>query len=286
MSKQLSPAAATFLEGKGSWGDLFKNGLLMFYAGAQPATADLAATGVACVRFSQAAAAVTKEVLATTVIDFTSTTGNCTALTIAGLDVIGGAVTYTSPAALATAVAAAINARRNTVLYTAVAASNSVTISAPKNSGVSLNGVTVTVAVAAGTASINAGSSTTLGGAGATAGVNAANCLSLVYPPIDGVCAKEATVWQGIAGSGAGAGYIGFTNAFTAGTQTVGWFRWYGSMDDPELTGVPTLDASKQYLRYDGTIGTDITATGGTVVTFASTQTQNSFTHSTPMNQG
>jgi len=286
MAKQLSAFAASFLEGRGSWGELLQNGLLMFYTGSQPATADAAATGTACVRFSKAAGAVTKEVLATTIIDFTSTTGNCTALTIGGLDIIGGAVTYSSPSALATAVAAAINARRNTVIYSALANANSVTITAPKNSGITLNGLTVAVTVAAGTVAINAGSSTTLGGAGVTVGVAAANCLSVVYPPVDGVCIKEATVWQGIAGSGSGAGYIGFTNAFTSGTQTVGWFRWYGSMDDPELTGTPTADSQKQYLRYDGTIGTDITATGGTVVSFGATQTQNSFTHSTPVNQG
>lgn len=287
MSKYISSAGATYVEGKGSWSDFFKNGLLMFYSGGQPGNADAAATGVACVRFTDTALAPTKEVLGTCLIDFTSTTGNVTALTIGGVGIIGGAaVTYASPSALATAVAARINSTRSVVQYSAVAATNTVTITAPKNSGDKLNGLTVACTVAAGTCAINGGSSTTLGGTGSTAGVPAANCLDLVFPPTDGSCAKESAVWQGIAGSGTGAGYIGFTNSFTAGNQTVGWFRWYGSMDDPELTGTPTADTSKIYLRYDGAIGTDITASGGTVVSFGSTQTQNSWTHATTTSQG
>ena len=287
MAKQVSTACANFVEGRGSWREFLQNGLLMFYSSTQPTSADAACTGTACVRFSKSAGAVTKEVRATTVINFTSTTGNCTALTVGGLDILGGTVTYSSPSAIATAVAAAINAKRSVIVYAAVASSNSVTITAPKNSGVALNGLTVAVTVAAGTASINGGSSTTLGGTGATAGVAAVNCLELVYPPVAGVCLKETTAWLGISGSGTGAGYIGFTNSFTTGTtQTAGWFRWYASMDGPELTGTPTADTLLQYMRLDGTIGVDLTATGGTTFAFGATQTQNSFTHYTPANQG
>lgn len=286
MAKQASSALANYLEADGSWGEFLKNFLLMFYTGSQPANADAAASGVACVRFSQAAGAVTKETRAEWKCTLSGTTsGSVDTVTIGGLNILPAAVAYTaSHTNTAALVAAAINSARNVMGLTARSSGDVFYITAPKNCGVDMNDMVL--AVTATTLTATVASTGKPAASGGTDGIAAVNCLSLVYPAVDGVCAKEATVWQGIVGSGAGAGYIGFVNSFTSGTQTVGWFRAYGSMDDPELTGTPTQDASKLYLRYDGTIGVDLTATGGTVVTFGATQTQNSFTHSTLRSQG
>lgn len=292
MARKLSTAAANFLATLGSITELHEGGVLMYYSGSQPANADAAATGTALVRFTTASGAWTKEVRATAVIDFASATGNCTALTVAGISLISGAVTYTTAAELATAVAANINAYRHTPRFTAtVSASTKVTITAPKNSGATLNGLAVAVTVAAGSVTINGSDADTLGASGTNGGqvtgITQVNGLAHIMAATGGVAVKSG-VWSGVAGSGTGTGKIGFVNAFTSGTQTVGWFRYYASPTDPELSGTPTADTGAAYLRIDGTVATsggDITATGGTTITYDATHTENTYTLSVPLAQ-
>lgn len=292
MARKLSTAAANYLACEGSVAELHEGGVLMFYTGAQPANADAAATGVACVRFTTGSAAWTKEVLATAVLDLASTTGNVTVLTVGGISLISAAVAWVDTAAnLAIALAAAINAYRTYPNFTASVNGTKVTIKAPKNSGAKLNGLAIVLTVAAGTAAINGAGADTLGAAGGAdgqvVGVTQANGLAHTMSPVGGVAVKTG-VWTGLGGSGAGAGKIGFVNSFTSGTQTVGWFRFYASPDDPELTGTPTADVSGLYLRIDGTVATsggDITATGGTTITYDATHTANTYTVSVPLAQ-
>ena len=292
MARKLSTAAANFLATIGSIAELHEGGVLMYYSGSQPANADAAATGTALVRFTTASGAWTKEVRATAVIDFASATGNCTAMSVAGISIISGAVSYTSPSQLATDVAANINAYRHAPRFTAsVVSSTKVVITAPKNSGAKLNGLAVACTVAAGSVTINGSDGDTLGASGTnggqTTGVTQVNGLAHTMSPSGGVAVKSG-VWSGVAGSGTGAGKIGFTNSFTAGTQTVGWFRYYASPDDPELGGTPTADTGAQYLRIDGSVATsggDITATGGTTITYDATHTENTYTLSIPLSQ-
>lgn len=286
MSKKISTAFANYINGQGAWAQAFEGGVLMFYSGIQPVSADSACTGTALARFTQNAAAWTKEVKATAVLGLATVSANPTVMTIGGTNIANLATlpAFTTATQLSTDLSTNINNALTYPDYTAVAAGTTVTVTAPKNSGANLNGLTV-VCTATGGATINGASSTTLGGAGATAGVSAVNGLGVVFPAVAGVSAKNG-VWQAIGGSGTGAGYIGFTNTFTSGTQTAGWFRYYSSPNDPELTGAPTADT--QYMRYDGSIATsggDMTATGGTTITFGATHTQNTFTISTPLNQ-
>lgn len=282
MAKKLSTGAANYLVADGSVAEMHEGGVLVYYTGSQPANADAAATGIACVAFTASSGVLTKEVRATATIDFASATGNCTALTVGAISLISGTVSYTSAAQLATDVAANINAYRTYPNFTAtVSNSTKVTITAPKNSGAKLNGLTVACTVGAGSVSINSGSSTTLGGTGVTAGVTQVNGLTHSMTPSAGSVTKNGT-WTGVGGSAAintALGTSGFTG-FTSGTQTAGWFRFYASPTDPELTGVPTLDSSAQYIRIDGTVATsggDITATGGTTITHNATHTENTY---------
>ena len=286
MSKRISTEWANYINGQGGWAQAFEGGVLMFYSGAQPASADAAATGTALVRLTKSAGAWTKEVKATTLLGLSAVTANPTALTIGGVAIatLTALPTFTTAAQLAIDLAASINTTLTYPDFKASVSGTDVTVTSPKNSGANLNGLAV-VCTATGGAAINGGSSTTLGGAGATAGVSHVNGLQIAYPATAGVSAKTG-VWQGLGGSGTGAGYIGFTNSFTAGTLTAGWFRFYASPNDPELAGTPTADT--QYMRYDGSIATsggDMTASGGTTVTFGATHTQNTFTVSTPLNQ-
>jgi hypothetical protein len=294
MSKEFSTAAVNYLNGEGSSAELMRNAVVVFYtgtqpsAGANPSGADTACSGTPLVAFSQAAGVITREVRATAVIDFTSTTGNLTALTIGGTSIISGACTYSTPAALATAVAANINAYRSYPNYSATSVGAVVTIIAPKNSGASLNGLVVAATVGAGTCEINAGDGAELGHAPTSGtqvvGVNAANMLSVVYPAVLGSSAKETASWQGLGGSSHINTALGTSTAltFTSGTLTAGYARVYMSPDDPEIktSMVPTADASRQFLRLDMAMS-DMTVTGGTTVAFGATHTLDAFTVAT-----
>lgn len=236
------------------WGDILKWSTCVVYSGSQPTTPESAATaGTELVRFTTSAGALTSETRATGLVDFTSATGNCTALTVGGTSVIGGTVTYTTPTALAAAVAASINSTFTFPDYYAVVGGTTVGsvtygsdakivyIIAPKGSGTSLNGLTVACTVAAGSVAINGGSSTTLGGTGSTAGVAATNGLMITYPATSGTITSSGT-WSGTASA----------------TGNAGWFRFLCTPNyDTGLTNLATTgDSEKLILRIDGTIGT------------------------------
>jgi hypothetical protein len=106
-----------------------------------------------------------------------------------------------------------------------------------------------------------------------------------------GITTKENAAWSGVAGTdkmNTALGVAAFTG-FASGTATVTWFRYYASMNDPEITGVPTTDTYTEYLRYDGSVGTtsayDMVATGGTTLTYAATHTVPTFTFTVPATQ-
>lgn len=298
MARKLSTGAANYLATEGSLAEMHEGGVLMFFSGTQPANADAAFTGsTPLVAFTASSGVLTKEVRATAVIDLTSTTGNITVLTIFGttapISLISGTVAWVDTAAnLAIALAANINAYRTYPNFTATVSGNKVTITAPKNSGAKLNGSPIVITVAAGSAAINGAGADTLGAAGGAdgqvVGVTQANGLTHATAASGGSIAKNG-VWSGVGGSAAintalgTAGFSGFTT-----TGTASWFRFYGSHNDPELTGVGTLDSSGQYIRIDGSVATsggDLTATGGTTITAGATHTCNTYTLAVPMSQ-
>jgi hypothetical protein len=282
MAIKLSQGVVNSLAMGQGWGEVIRNSVCIVYSGAQPSTPETgAAVGTELVRFTLSSGALTAETRATALVDFTSATGNCTALTIGGVSIIGGTVTYTTPTALAAAVAASINSTWSFPDYYAVVGGTivgSITygsdpkiiyIIAPKNSGTALNGLTVACTVAAGSVALNGGSSTTLGGTGATAGVAAVNALSMTYPPTAGVTSKSGT-WTGTASA----------------TGTAGWFR---IICDPNYdTGLATLsttnDDARLIKRIDGSVGTsgaDMLVTSAAITSTVS-QTVTAFTLTVP----
>ena len=280
MALRLSQAVVNNLaEGMG-WGDIIKNSICVVYSGSQPATPDLAATaGTELVRFTLGSAAATTEIRAAAKITLTGATGNVTALTVGGtaLFTYSNLPVFSTVAALVTSCIQQVNATWTypdfyaipsgttvgTVTY-GVVDTASFWLIAPKNSGVSLATMAITATVASGTAPvINAGSSTTMGGAGGVAGGAPANCLTMVYPPTAGLITNSGT-WSGTASA----------------TGTAGWFRLLCTPNyDTGLTNLSlTNDDSRLQMRIDGAVGTSgtemIVTSTAIVATVAQSVTQ------------
>lgn len=260
MSKRISSAMADFIAGGGSWDAALSNGTLEFYSGTQPASADAAPTGTLLCVITKDGAAYTPETLATTTILLAGAAGSVDSLTIGGIKLIDTAVPFSADeATTAAAVRDAINARRRIHRFVATATGATLTITAPKNSGDDFNGMAVSCSCTTMTATINGGSSTTLGGAGATAGVSAVNGL-LFKAPAAGKIEKAADTWRG--------------KALT--TNQAGWFRFKGH-GLADTNGDDTT--TKKFFRYDGSVGTVGTDMIASNVNFAegADQTQSVF---------
>ncbi len=268
------------------WGDILRNSTCVVYSGSQPASPDVAATaGTELVRFTSSGSAITAETRAAFKITLTGATGNVSALTVGGVSILDLTLlpTFSTVAALVTSTISAINATWSYPDYYAVPAGTTVGsitygtvdtasfyVIAPKNAGVSLNSLTIACTVASGTAPvINGGSSTTVGGTGATAGVAASNGLLMTYPAVAGLISKTGT-WSGTASA----------------TGTAGWFRILCTPNyDTGLTNISTTsDDAKLILRIDGTVGTSGTdmIVSSTTITSAVSQTVSTFALTVP----
>lgn len=260
MAKRISSATTDFLADGGSWREAFTNGILEFYTGAQPASADAAPTGTLLCVLTEGGLAHTQETVATTTISLSGTAGSVDSVTIGGMKLITAAVNFTTDlATTATNLAAAINSRRFVHNFRATSLAGIVTISAPKNSGSTYNGMGVVCTVTTLTAQINGVLSTTLGGSGAVAGVDAVNGLKFGNAA-SGTLQKDSGVWRGTALS----------------TNQAGWWRLkgHGAADDNSNDST-----TKKYFRYDGncgTIGADLTLSNSTF-TVGADQTQSLF---------
>ena len=284
MSLKFSQGVVNALAMGNGWGDVIKNSTVVVYSGAQPSSPDIAATaGTELVRFTTSSGSLTAETRAAFKITLTGATGNVTALTVGGVSIIDltALPTFSTVAALVTSCISSINSTWSYPDYYAVASGTTVGavtygsvdtasfwVIAPKNSGASLNSLTVACTVASGSApSINGGSSTTVGGSGAVAGDVATNGLAMTYPPTAGVISKAGT-WSGTASA----------------TGNAGWFRVLCTPNyDTGLTNLSTTsDDARLIMRIDGTVDTSgadmivtsksITATvAQTVSTFALT---------------
>ena len=280
------------------WGDVIKNSVCVVYSGSQPATPEVAATaGTELVRFTLASGTLTSEiqgsckvVLASygTVADVVNMGLNVGASAVVSLT--GGNVTgYASLALLTQACVDAINKNWTYPDFKAVmggtivgaitygaANAGEFYVIAPKNSGTSFNTASITFANTTTTAALNGGgASTTATGAfgpgtgGSTAGVAAANGLTMTYPASAGIISNYG-VWSGLASA----------------TGVAGWFRILCTPHyDTGLTTLSTsgMDTSLQ-MRVDGTVGTsgaDMLVVS-TSVTSAVTQTVSSFALTVP----
>jgi hypothetical protein len=227
MTLKYSTAARQFLASYGSLRDAFVNGQIEIFTGAQPATADAAATGTKICTITNASGARTAETLATgTVTLNTGASGSVDTLTVNGVDILGGSVAFnTSLTQTAADVAAKIEARKSSVEYEVTSSGAIITIKALPGTGTASNGFVVASTV----------TTITKTDANMAGGVDPVNGL-LWGDAAAGVVAKLTTqTWSGVNSS----------------TNTAGWYRMYGSVAD-----AGGLDSALIYIREDGAIST------------------------------
>lgn len=259
MTLRVSTGLRNHIAQSGSLKRGLQNGSLLLYSGAQPSSADAAATGTLLARITDNSGALTYEVLPTGSVTLTGgASGSINTVTVDSMNIIpNGAVAYnTSLNQTAADLAAAINAADTNPKYSAKASGAVVTIYGPIGSGTNLNGKTVTATLTTITATyVNMGSG--------VAGVAPVNGLKFGAAAA-GVIAKLATqTWSG----------LGLANG------VVGWFRFAGSVTDAQA-----LDSAGDYLRLDGSVGVsgaDANMSNTNVVAGA-TQTVSSFAVTVP----
>jgi len=225
-----------------SWAEALANGRLYIFTGTQPADADTTDSGTNLVIFTLLGGAYTAPTQCIAKFTIAGTTsGSIDAVTVGGasnstgFDLLNSAsVAHTgSHSTTATAVAADINAKANPFGIIAEASGADVLLYVPKMRGAEFNSINLYTAATTCTASVNGGSSNTLGGTGTSqAGVASANGLNF-QKAAAGVLAKETTAWQG--------------QGLVAGTA--GWFRYVAG--GHSYTGASTTD-----IRMDGSIAT------------------------------
>lgn len=227
MTMRLSTGLRNFLNKEGSFDDAMRNGWIEIYSGAQPASADAAATGTLLCTISNAAGAITKEVLSTgTVTLSTGAAGSVNTLTVNSVEIMGAAVNFNSTLAQTAAdVASQINRFKSVPEYTATSAGAVVTISALPGTGTGPNAFVVASTV----------TTLTKVDANMAGGVASVNGLKF-DTSVAGVMSKLSTqTWSGV----------------NAATGTAGWFRQYGSVSDASA-----LDSAAVVLRIDGAVAT------------------------------
>lgn len=227
MTMRLSTAMRDFLNKNGSIADGLRNGHIEIYTGAQPTSADAAATGTLLCTITSSSGALTPEVLSSGTVTLTGgSSGSVNTLTVNSVEIMGVAVPFnTSLTQTAADVAAQINRYKSTPDYTATSSGAVVTIKALPGTGTSPNGFVV----ASTTTTLTKTDVNMSGGVAAVNGLAFDNSVS-------GVMSKLSTqTWSGV----------------NAATGTAGWFRQYGSVADANA-----LDTTATYLRIDGAIST------------------------------
>ena len=228
MTVRLSTGARNGMAGRMGFAAMFNRGYINVYTGAQPASADAAATGTLLGTFTASSGALTKETRATGSVTITGATGGTiNNITVGGLNIIpDGAITVSgdTTTTLATKLETAIN--RNGIME-ARASGAVVTLYGRPGTGVTTAAVTGSLTTA--TASyVNMGSG--------VAGVAPVNGLILGVEA-SGVIAKPSDqVWSF---SGVAAG-------------TAGWARFYSS--DGADSGI-LVSGAPWYPRLDGACG-------------------------------
>jgi hypothetical protein len=227
MTIRFSTGARNGLAGSLGLQGMFNRFYMNIYSGAQPASADAAATGTLLGTVTLSSGALTKETRATGTITITGATGGTiNNITVGGLNIIpDGAITVSgdTTSTLATKLADAIN--RNGIME-AVANAAVVTIRGRPGTG-------VTTAVVSGSLTTATASYANMG---VVAGVAPVNGLVFDVPSL-GVISKPASAIWSMSGAAIG---------------TAGWFRMFGS--DTADTGA-LLTAAPWYPRIDGTCG-------------------------------
>jgi hypothetical protein len=227
MTMRQSTGMQNFLNSLGSYTDALDGGELRIFTGTQPASADAAQTGTLLCTITDNAGARTAEVLATGTVTLTGgASGSVNTVTVNSIDILGGAVAFTSTLAdTATAVAAQINRSKSAPNYTAEAVGAVITIKALPGTGASVN----TFAVSATLTTITA---TYVNLAG---GVTAVNGLKFDFSSGGVMNAYTGQTWAGD----------------NVASGVAGWFRFCGSVAD-----AGAIDTTGKVLRIDGAIST------------------------------
>lgn len=240
MTLRLSTALRNSMASDMSLRRALSGGSLDIYTGAQPASADAAATGTLLCTLTNNAGVFTSEVQAQGSVTLTGgASGSVNTLTVNGIDILGGAVNFiTSLSITASAVAAQINNKNKQVDYTASTNGAIIIITAMPGTGTMPNGFVV------------ASTTTTLtktdaNMAGGVAGVNG---LTFDVSAADVLSKTAAQVWSGI----------------NVASGTAGWFRYTAAAADPD-----TLDNAFVYKRIDGAVGVTGAELNLTSTTFA-----------------
>lgn len=243
MTMRLSTGARNFIAKYGSIDDMLRNGYIEIFTGAQPASADAAATGTLLCTITNNSGARTAEVLATGSVTLAGSAGSVNTLTVNGVNILGAAVPFNGTLAqTALDVASQINRNSSAPDYSASASGAVVTITPQPGTGTSVNTFVV------------AGTLTTLTAtyAALAGGVDPANGLDF-DAVVGGVLNKLASqTWSG-------------TNAASG---TGGWFRHHGSVADANA-----LDTTASTLRVDGAVATSGAEMNLTSVAFAASAT-------------
>lgn len=225
---------------------------LMLFSGSQPANADTASGGTLLATLTNASGTFTAETLPVWTVVLAGSAGSVNSIKVGGLELMSGAVSFTSDlTTTAAAVAANITANYSLIDFTAISTDASVYIVGPKGSGALLNSMTCTTAVTTMTATpANAG-------AVSTSGVTAVNGLTFTFPAADGRVTMSGT-WSGV---GAAAGTVGYArlvcDGADAGTASSTTYR--------RIDGTATITGGAGDFTIDNTsvsIGQTITGTG------------------------
>lgn len=302
MSLKFSQGVVNNLAMGQGWGDVIRNSICVIYSGTQPNAPENAATaGTELVRFTLNGGTLTAETRAwcRIVLAGGSVGTDNVSISVAGVNITGGSVAYTSSLALTkAAVINAINSNWTYPDFYAIDSGSTVNgnqygtnaagefyIIAPKNSGTVFNSSTVLFANTTITASINGGAATTTatgnfasatnGATGGTMGasglgVTCNNGLTVTYPPTAGTVSASGT-WSGTASA----------------TGTAAWFR---ILCNPnwDLNGTTNINTTENdawlVQRIDGTVGTSSAdmLVSSTSITSAVLQTISSFSLTVP----
>jgi hypothetical protein len=227
MTMRLSTGMVNFLAKQGSLDTALRGGCIEIFTGAQPASADAAATGTLLARITNNSQALVNEVQAAGTLTLTGGgAGSIDTVTVGGVNVLGASVPFNGTLAQTAAdVASQINRWKSSPDYTALSNGNVVTIYASVGAGTAANSLVV-----AATATTITTTAVNMSG-----GVASANGL-LFDNSVAGVLSKLSTqVWSGL----------------NLAAGVAGWFRQHGALADGNA-----LDSTGLVLRIDGAIAT------------------------------
>lgn len=258
MALRPSKALRNYMLEHGDFKHAMSNCFLKFYTGAQPSTPEAAPTGTLLVTISDAGGAPTREVRGTGSVTLTGgASGSVNSITLAGLELMSGAVAFnTDLSTTAADVASNINDNPANVLVVASAVGAVITLTAKYGLGAAINGAAVVSgATTITTSDVNMGSG--------VAGVSAVNGLQWGDASANVIVKDPNQVWQGTA----------------VADGTAGWFRIEAAVAD-----AGAADSSESVLRLDGSIatsGADLTM-GSTAIANTAIQTVSAFSLTFP----